>query len=512
MDAKTKMATEFMNLFEGMRSVHGVYKLPATVTAAGEKVKGRAFLEHRPYTLAHWIEHLTGAKGIGICPINESNQCRFAAIDIDVYDLPEEAIKDFMDRLKPTPLVPCRTKSGGYHVYVFFEDYAAAGEVRKGLKRIAKQLGFGGAEIYPKQAEVDVKGDNKGSWLNMPYFAGSRTERYAIDPATGQRLNPAEFLLYAEDHKVPASMAADLSLKRIHTDETMIPDGPPCLQTLTARGFPKGSMNNALLALATYYKKANPDDWEKKVEEANTRWMKPGSAQEVAAVIRSLRKKDYQYKCNEEPLCSHCDRDTCVTRKFGVGLNSEAEMPEITGLIKITTDPPQYYISVAGQKVGPLGSEDLLMQGRFQRKVFEKIGLVTPGLKPARWRAILNELHQTVTLVEAPDDSSAEGRLIALLEDFVSRFRTEVKDEVVIGRAFMEGGTYQFRGKDFFKYLEQSRFSEYKSNQIAAIFRQKLNMTIQGIKVRGKHIKLWSVSGLDVIESIDGHKTQGAPY
>ena len=30
-------------------------------------------------------------------------------------------------------------------------------------------------------------------------------------------------------------------------------------------------------------------------------------------------KKDYGYLCKDEPMCNHCDKALCRTRKFGIG-------------------------------------------------------------------------------------------------------------------------------------------------------------------------------------------------
>ena len=47
---------------------------------------------------------------------------------------------------------------------------------------MAEKLGFAGSEIFPKQDAL-AKPEDKGNWLNMPYFGGDATDRYGIKPA-----------------------------------------------------------------------------------------------------------------------------------------------------------------------------------------------------------------------------------------------------------------------------------------------------------------------------------------
>ena len=48
--------------------------------------------------------------------------------------------------------------------------------------------------------------------------------------------------------------------------------------------------------------------------------MKPplGHAQ-VTKTINQHDKKDYQYKCKDQPMCSRCDAPQCRLRKYGIG-------------------------------------------------------------------------------------------------------------------------------------------------------------------------------------------------
>ena len=110
------LVTEFSELFKGLARAHGSYEIKGE-KHSGKKT-GRAQTLNEPVTDALWEEHLQGKKGLGIVPIDDDAKCHWGAADIDVYDLDiPEQIKKI--RSKNYPLVPCRTKSGGLHLFLF---------------------------------------------------------------------------------------------------------------------------------------------------------------------------------------------------------------------------------------------------------------------------------------------------------------------------------------------------------------------------------------------------------
>ena len=45
----------------------------------------------------------------------------------------------------------------------------------------------------------------------------------------------------------------------------------------------------------------------------------PLSDTEVNIITKQHDKKDWGYKCNDQPMCSLCDKKLCKSRKFGIG-------------------------------------------------------------------------------------------------------------------------------------------------------------------------------------------------
>ena len=64
------------------------------------------------------------------------------------------------------------------YIYLQIQRFAAVDMVNK-LNEYAAHLGYGGAEIFPKQISRANDRD-RGTWINLCYWDGDNTERYAI--------------------------------------------------------------------------------------------------------------------------------------------------------------------------------------------------------------------------------------------------------------------------------------------------------------------------------------------
>ena len=71
------------------------------------------------------------------------------------------------------------------------------------------------------------------------------------------------------------------------------------------------------LEIVETHKQANPDTWEDKVMEDNSKWMNPPLGfQEVKQLLASIGKRGYdKYRCKEQPICGVCNAAKCRTKK-----------------------------------------------------------------------------------------------------------------------------------------------------------------------------------------------------
>ena len=192
------MIERFKNIFTGLERAHGVTIVEET-NGNGAKIKGKSFVKRQPVTDELWKNHLEGKENLGIIPINDNNQCRWGCIDIDSYaGFDHKKLIDKITNMK-LPLIVCRSKSGGAHVFLFTKNYVSAKIMRDKLVQIRAVLGYGNSEVFPKQTELKSQ-DDTGNFLNLPYFNYKNSVRYAFkDDGSGATLD--DFFLLQERHK-----------------------------------------------------------------------------------------------------------------------------------------------------------------------------------------------------------------------------------------------------------------------------------------------------------------------
>ena len=95
-----------------------------------------------------WQKHLDGKDSLGVIPINDDNKCKWGCIDIDSYAGFDH--KKLINKIKQfnLPLIVCRSKSGGAHVFLFTKDYVSASLMQDKLNEIRSVLGYGGSEVF----------------------------------------------------------------------------------------------------------------------------------------------------------------------------------------------------------------------------------------------------------------------------------------------------------------------------------------------------------------------------
>jgi hypothetical protein len=442
-----------------------------------------------PVNTALWEGHLSGKKGIGIIPIRDDSTCFFGAIDVDIYE-GFDTVKFITDiHAKKLPLVPCRSKSGGLHLYMFFKEPVAAGTLRDRLATIAAYLGHAKAEVFPKQKEVIAERNDFGNWINMPYFDAEVTDRYAYGQGA-ERLSLEQFLDAAD--KVAMS-ATDLEGFRVElTDD--LSDGPPCLQTLLSAPVRTGVRNNVMFNIAVYLYKVHGDAMGEPFEKYNAKYMAPPlNLEELANLKRSVVKKDYCYSCSREPIKGHCNMAICRQRKNGIG--GMAGMPHFSGLTKFCTTPPIWFLNLADGSRMEVATSDLHRQDQFQKRCIERLNMFPPTQKTELWHAIIQRLLDNVVEIEAPKDSSPEGILYEYLEKFcTTKVQAKVEDEIMMGKPFhdTEIHSHLFRMQDFLAYLAREKFTSISPQRIALLIKEIKGDHLKR-RLRGKTVNLWVI-------------------
>jgi hypothetical protein len=478
------LAERFMRLFDGMSLAYGTYNVNAT-REDGKRV-GDASTVRGKVTHELWDRHLTGKQGLGVIPIKEDNTCSFGAIDVDIYNLDHRMIASKIKRLG-LPLVPCRTKSGGAHIYCFTQVPVAAAKMKSKLSEVASFLGFGGQEIFPKQAHILVDQGDVGQWINMPYFNGVRGMRYAIT-VEGNALSADDFVGYAYENLATESWFNELLVIVQEFEE-----GPPCLQALAQVGYPSGTRNDGLYNIGVFLKRSKPDSWGTDIFDFNTKYMQPPlTSPEVQGVVKSLRKKDYAYACTKQPIAQHCNSALCRTRKFGVGSGTTGRFPMLGGLTKLNTKPPMWFWTVEGVRM-ELTTQDLQDPRAFQRRCMDYLNTM-PQLPGAPvWQAAVQHAMDTVNIIEAPADASSEGQFWEMVEKFCTgRAQAMSLDEIVSGKPFSDKGKTYFRMESLLSFLGRYKFYEFKSIKVASMLKD-YGAEHHFDSLKGRGVNYWSI-------------------
>lgn len=502
----------FTDLFSGLKRAYGTYEISTKKKSL--KTVGKALTVRSELTDAIIKGHLDGHIGIGVIPIRENNTCLFAAIDIDQYEQFDPVnIANIIER-NNWPLVTCRSKSGGAHVFMFLSEEVPAADVRAKLKEYALALGHGDAEIFPKQDELRSKND-VGNWINLPYYNSKRTTRFAIK--NGDSLSFTKFLDHAESLSLTSAHFYDL-----YIDGDEFSDAPPCLQQLVMSGFPQGSRNNALFDMGVYARMKYPDAWQKMVYEYNERFMSPGSNQEVQQIIKSLDKKKYIYKCLEAPICGVCDKVICGQREFGVqstkspyksAQNQKLSRPCILDEVASpaqchlpppsSDDEPFWVFTIHGQEMD-VTIDMVQSQSKFLREYLKKFRKMVLPIDENRWAMAINTILDEAENIELAEDAGPEGQLWIHLEEFCTgKAQARVKDELILGKPWNDteneeklGQRIYFRSQDFMKYLDHQRFKQFKERQVYSILRRN-GARHHKFMIKGKCVSCWSVTSFN---------------
>jgi hypothetical protein len=495
------MLTEkFMAIFDGLQEAYGYFKVER-VNASGKNV-GRAGVIREPRTMKVWQDHLSG-EGPGLCivPINENNSCKWGCLDIDEYPLDLKLLVEKIRRLK-LPLVLCRSKSGGAHCFLFAKEWVDAKDMQTALQCIAGALGYSDSEIFPKQVRLQLDRGDVGNFLNLPYHNAEEGLRYAIlDDGTAASLE--EFIGLHEKHAQTNEQI--LKLQIVDSGDTeLLADAPPCLQVLCKSKLNEGSRNNGLFNIGVYLRKAHPDNWESEILRYNMEYLVPPlPLNEVNIVAKQLSRKNYAYKCNDAPIKSHCNKELCRTRRFGVASVSGAD---IANLRKYNSNPPVWFMDVNGEPL-ELDTEALLEQRTFQRACMEQLNFMPRSLAKAQWEArigsLMSEMRENeAAIIEVAQDASISGKFYEYLEEFCCHLQTaESKEEILLRRPWTDEDNIFtfFRLKDFEAFLQKNKFFDYKSHKVAQRLRD-INGESVLLRIRERTVRVWRIPAFEKID------------
>lgn len=499
-----EIIARFSNLFRGYEKAHGRHELFAPDEDG--KIKGKAKTFGYGAGSQEYAEHLAGSgASLGVIPLLENNTCAWGAIDIDIKG--EVVLRESIDELEgrvrklELPLVVCRSKSGGAHLYLFCDPPVSAQILQKKLSEFAAVLGYGGTEVFPKQCSR-VNENDRGNWINIAYYGstgGEDTARYCVK--NGKPLTKLEdFVKYAEMMRIGERALVGVSVKM----GTMFDDGPPCLQYLATFGMGDGGRNVSLTNVAIYFKKKNPDGWQDDVMKFNYEYIKPSLDHgEVSQILKNISRKEYFYTCKNPPLNGHCDKKACAKRDFGITFGSSAgELFPIENLTRCSSkDSVRWYAEHQGCRL-ELTTDQLFNPYQLQKVFAEQFMVVIISGKHKDWLIRLKELMTTCDEIIDPEDASKQGQFEKLLDNFFSASRpARNRDELIKGNSYTDGGRIYFRSEDLFNYLNVRRFN-HNTHEIWQ-WLKSIGAKDHQMRIKGKMLRTWSLPEPEKYDAVE---------
>lgn len=479
---------DFSELFQGYSKTWGLYSIKKSKRASG-KIEGEARTVHGTIAAGDYRRHLSGENpGIGIIPLLDDNQSvRWGAIDIDVYSGINHA--EYEKRLinAKIPSIITKSKSGGVHIWFFFREKIPAKLVQIKLTQIATFLGHSGCEVFPKQTSRLDSAD-VGNWINLPYFGDSRKAVIG-----GREAELSVFLKYAEENLLSLD-----DFKSLYVPQgKQFADGPPCLQLLDMHGIEEGFRNEALLAIAIYFKKRNESTFGEDVLNYNQTLEHPLGAAEVQKIVDSVQHNDYHYKCQAEPLKSYCNRQECIKREYGIGQFRGIPLQgvQLGRIDRLLTEPKLYIVELNGNRILlKNGSKDLTSQIVMRRICLDELKIYPPNVGRAEWERFIEEMTQNINDVEVPEDATPRGIFREYLIEFISKRQQSDKEAIIAGNVWRNpaDGMFYFNFNYLKIFLDRENFKELSRNEMVSIL-QSMDGISQVMTIKGRRLNVWAV-------------------
>lgn len=489
-------ASEFLDLFAGRSDMYGVMTLSGVIAPNGKVEKSKPLYIEELVTAELWSNHLNGKGppdvGIGIIPIRPiSNDVKWAAIDIDPpeYKTDPSVWVDVLQKIskRKFPLCAWLSKSGGLHLTIHFKNWTNASVARNIVQYYASQLGVGGSEIFPKQVKLGESGH--GTWLNMPMFGDKR------QMITEQGLLGAIDAVIQMKHKRINASECGISSSNVNAGKEPYPEGPPCINSLLIEHegvIPNGMRNTMFMNVAVMMHKVYGDALVEPLKTFNQNNLAkaPGELQalsdaEVDKAIRGARDIGYNYQCSAVPLCNHCNRSLCLTRKHGIGGYMEGMIVPGT-VTRMGGEPYQWKFTVTCAEEELTCSTNVLLNvARYREFVFERTGvMVTPEVKQAQWLGMVQSATENHAFEEPSFETTIAGRLWAIFTDWLDKRSTaNEKADILRGLVWKEKGHYWFQWKHFERELERVKFRDLSMTQIGRILREKFACERRSLRV-----------------------------
>ncbi|MHC4680641.1 MAG: TOTE conflict system archaeo-eukaryotic primase domain-containing protein [Planctomycetota bacterium] len=238
-----------------------------------------------------------------------------------------------------------RSKSKGYHVWMFFEEGGVlARKARLVARKILADMGRPTTEVFPKQDAL-AGGVSYGNFIHAPLFGVHvpKGRTVFVDPAEPTQVYPDQWELLARVQRVP-EVRLDGVIKSCHIEQPNPPEEesrpasrnesndstspfglPPCARRMLAEGV-TSCQRVSCFRLAVHLKRYGvPHDLALVMLKAWARKNRPTDGKRIItnAEITYQAKCAFQnsyrsFGCEESAIAAYCDED-CPLYAYTVG-------------------------------------------------------------------------------------------------------------------------------------------------------------------------------------------------
>lgn len=167
----------------------------------------------QPLNRGVFQSHLEGVAGIGVYPAVPSTTpfCVWGCSDIDIESLDDAKLMKRTIEMAGIPAYVERSRSKGYHVWVFASEPVPAEDMRRMLLMAHQVADYPAREVNPKQS--DVSAQKVGNYVRLPYLGGLKATpvRRVILDDNDQPMPLIQFLEIAHTQRTAPSDIARIA-------------------------------------------------------------------------------------------------------------------------------------------------------------------------------------------------------------------------------------------------------------------------------------------------------------
>lgn len=335
--SKVEKIRIFKSLFMGLRNVYGTYD---TKTGRVRQVKDLV-------TDDVILAHLTGKQSYGVYLL-VGDRTGALAVDFDENELCLPISFVAGARRYDMSAYIERSKSKGYHVWIFFEKGGVlARKARLVAHKILADMGRPETEVFPKQDAL-TDGISYGNFIHAPLFGGlvRKGRTVFVEPGKPTEVYPDQWELLERVQRVTElrldgviksckltqqSFADERSKSGNHneSDSNTSPFGlPPCVRRMLAEGVTSNQRVSCFRLAVQLKRNGMPYDlavivlkaWAQKNRPSNGKRIITDS--EIVHQTKCAFENSYRsFGCEDPAIAAYCNKD-CPLYAYTVGKSS----------------------------------------------------------------------------------------------------------------------------------------------------------------------------------------------